>query len=103
MRQRGPQRGFIQGLFNLTHRLRPESRMPRLDTHPLPMREDSPFRQLGLFTGLALLALLAWDVSGLDLRVMHWIAPPRASPFATTGGWSTCCMTSCGVQQSCSI
>lgn len=85
MRQRGPQRGFIQGLFNLTHRLRPESRMPRLDTHPLPMREDSPFRQLGLFTGLALLALLAWDVSGLDLRVMHWIARPEG--FALRHNW----------------
>ena len=49
------------------------------------MRENSPFRRLGLFTVLALLALLTWDFSGLDLSVMHWIASPQG--FAMRHNW----------------
>jgi membrane-associated PAP2 superfamily phosphatase len=49
------------------------------------MRENSPLRRLGLFTVLALLALLTWDFSGLDLRVMHWIASPQG--FALRHNW----------------
>ena len=49
------------------------------------MRENSPFSRLGLFTVLALLALLTWDFSGLDLRVMHWIASPQG--FALRHNW----------------
>lgn len=49
------------------------------------MRENSPLRRLGLFTALALLALLTWDFSGLDLRVMHWIASPQG--FALRHNW----------------
>jgi membrane-associated PAP2 superfamily phosphatase len=60
-------------------------RMSRLDSSPLAMRENSPFRRLGLFTVLALLALLTWDFSGLDLSVMHWIASPQG--FAMRHNW----------------
>jgi membrane-associated PAP2 superfamily phosphatase len=49
------------------------------------MRENSPLRRLGLFTVLALLALLTWDFSGLDLSVMHWIASPQG--FALRHNW----------------
>lgn len=34
----------------------------------------SPTRRLGQFTWVTLMCLLAWDFSGLDRTVMHWIA-----------------------------
>lgn len=69
----------------MTPTLHHENRMSRLISPPLAMRENSPFRRLGLFTVLALLALLTWDFSGLDLRVMHWIASPQG--FALRHNW----------------
>lgn len=49
------------------------------------MRDSTPIRQLWLLTGLGLLALLAWDFSGLDMRVMHAIATPEG--FALRTNW----------------
>lgn len=38
------------------------------------MRESTPLRQIWLLTSVCLLCLLAWDFSGLDMRVMQTIA-----------------------------
>ncbi len=45
----------------------------------------SPFQRPGLFTWVALLALLAWDFSGLDRVVMHAIAD--GSGFGLRSNW----------------
>ncbi len=49
------------------------------------MRESSPSRQLWLLTLLSLLCLLAWDFSGLDMRVMQTIADQRG--FGLRNNW----------------
>ena len=45
----------------------------------------SPSRRLGQFTWVALMCLLAWDFSGLDNTVMHWIA--EDSSFNLRNNW----------------
>lgn len=49
------------------------------------MRESSPSRQLWLLTLLSLMCLLAWDFSGLDMRVMQTIADQRG--FGLRSNW----------------
>lgn len=49
------------------------------------MREEAPLRRLALFTALVLLAILAWDFSGLDLAVVHALASPQG--FALQKNW----------------
>mgnify|MGYP006195677707 CR=1 FL=1 len=45
----------------------------------------SPSRRLGQFTWVTLMCLLAWDFSGLDRTVMHWIAD--GSGFGLRDNW----------------
>jgi len=45
------------------------------------MRDAAPLRRLSLFTALSLLAVLAWDFSGLDLAFMHAVANPQGFPL----------------------
>jgi membrane-associated PAP2 superfamily phosphatase len=55
-------------------------------TPSLPaMRESTPSRQMWLGTVLTLLVLLAWDFSGLDLRVMQSFADRQG--FVLRGHW----------------
>lgn len=49
------------------------------------MRARTPLRQLWLLTALSLLCLLAWDFSGLDMRVMQTIADHRG--FGLRSNW----------------
>lgn len=49
------------------------------------MRESTLSRQLWLWTVLSLLCLLAWDFSGLDMRVMQTIADHRG--FGLRSNW----------------
>lgn len=57
--------------------------------HALPayatVRDLSPSRLLGRWTWVALMLLLAWDFSGLDGTVMHWIANPQG--FSLRNNW----------------
>ena len=53
---------------------------------PTPaLRPRTPSRQLWLLTALSLLCLLAWDFSGLDMRVMQTIADHRG--FGLRSNW----------------
>ena len=49
--------------------------------HHTSMRDAAPLRRLFLFTGLSLLAILAWDFSGLDLTLMHALAGHDGFPL----------------------
>jgi len=49
------------------------------------VRDLSPSRLLGRWTWVALMLLLAWDFSGLDGTVMHWIANPQG--FSLRNNW----------------
>ena len=51
----------------------------------LALRDLSPARRLGRFTWVALLCLLAWDFSGLDLPTMHLLGD--ASGFGLKENW----------------
>ncbi len=51
----------------------------------LVWRDLSPARRLGRFTLIALLCLLAWDYSGLDLSVMHLLG--NAQGFGLKDNW----------------
>ncbi len=57
--------------------------------HALPayatVRDLSPSHLLGRWTWVALMLLLAWDFSGLDGAVMHWIANPQG--FSLRNNW----------------
>jgi len=55
--------------------------MPPNTYNDTNMRETAPLRRLSLFTGLSLLAVLAWDFSGLDLPFMHAFANPQGFPL----------------------
>lgn len=55
--------------------------MPSISTKTTNTREKTPLRRLALLTGLGLLAILAWDFSGLDMAVMQAFASPQGFPW----------------------
>jgi membrane-associated PAP2 superfamily phosphatase len=55
--------------------------MPPISNHNTSMRAATPLKRLFLFTSLSLLAVLAWDFSGLDMRLMHALADPPGFPL----------------------
>jgi membrane-associated PAP2 superfamily phosphatase len=53
--------------------------------HPTTSRENSPLRDLALYSVLALLCVLAWDYSGLDYPVMQALG--NVQGFALKTNW----------------
>lgn len=78
---------FGHGLnFNISLSMpQPISPNPSASPEYVSVKDLSPTRSLGKWTWLVLMCLLAWDFSGLDRTVMHWIADTQG--FILRNNW----------------